>query len=95
MRSLYSTLRRKQSSNKTPSYESHSSAHKYEKPTDRPEQDYDGIDRIYEETASQNLDSEDNNYTDLDTTYTPVRPRLYETYKTEAPKVKKVSSLPL
>ncbi|CAB4025865.1 Hypothetical predicted protein [Paramuricea clavata] len=95
LRSLYSTLRRKQSSNKTPSNESHSSAHNYEKPTDRPVQDHDGIDHIYEETASQNLDSEDNNYTDLDTTYTPVRPRLYETYKTEAPKVKKVSSLPL
>ena len=75
----------KQSSNKTPSNESFSRGHKYEKPTDRPGGDYEYIDDIYEETESQNSDSE-NNYTQLDTTYTPANPRLYEKYITEAAK---------
>jgi hypothetical protein len=85
LKSPYSTVGCKQSSNKTPSNESFSRGHKYEKPTDRPGGDYEYIDDIYEETESQNSDSE-NNYTQLDTTYTPANPRLYEKYITEAAK---------
>ncbi|CAB4032427.1 Hypothetical predicted protein, partial [Paramuricea clavata] len=89
----YSPVGCKQSGNNTPSNETLSSEHKDGKPTDRPEEDHDCIDDIYGETASQNSHSEDNNYTELDTTYTPV-PRLYEKYITEAPKAKETTSLP-
>ncbi|CAB4030411.1 Hypothetical predicted protein, partial [Paramuricea clavata] len=92
MKFPYRTVGCKQSGKKTPSNESLSSGHKYEKRTDRPEEDHDCIDDMYEETASQNSHSEDN-YTELDTTYTPV-PRLYEKYITEAPKAKETISLP-
>ncbi|CAB4022339.1 GRB2-associated and regulator of MAPK [Paramuricea clavata] len=94
LKSPHSIVGWKQSSNKTPSNESLSRGHKYEKPIERPEENYDCIDHIYEETGFQNPDSEDNNYTKLDSTYTTVNPRLYEKYITEAPKVKETTSLP-